>query len=220
MAPYDAPACRCRVLTGSHTFSTYPDKQTREETQSASFQPCLFRSCGPSTSDRFYAPVAQDPAGPALSLGAGASKASGDHCGVQMLSSQTGNFAKTMWWHFFGSCKVAPHWKPKNFSSWKCPGMDSPKELPNHYTHSQQRYLIWTPLIRRGNNIGRAFWRGHCGFRRSPQFLGPSNISQGFEELFPLLKVWKGSFMNGSWELPILSILVGKRIISVWWMKS
>lgn len=107
-------------------------------------------------------PVAQDQAGPVL--GAGASKASGDHCGVQLLSSQTGNYAKNVWWHFFGSCKVAPPWKPKDFSSWKCLGMDPPKELPNHSTHSQQMYLIWTPLIRRGSNIGRAFWRGHCGF--------------------------------------------------------
>lgn len=186
MPQHDAPGCRCRVLICSHTFSTHPDKLIRETFQSAFFQPCPL----PPASGRLHDPVAQDQAGPVLSLGAGASKASGDHCGVQLLSSQTGNFAKTTWWHFFGSCKLAPPWKPKDFSSWKCPGMDPPKELPNrYYTHSQRRYLIWTPLISRGSNIGRPFWEGIVGFGRSPQFLGPSNISQGFEE--PGFHYWK-----------------------------
>lgn len=120
---------------------------------------------------------------------ASALKASGDHCGVQLLSSQTWNFAKNTWWHFFESCKLAPPWKPKDFSSWKCPGMDLLKELPNHYTHSQQRYLIWTPLIRRDSNINKPFWRGHCSFWKVSSFLGPSNVSQGFEE--PGFHYWK-----------------------------
>lgn len=29
--------------------------------------------------------------------------------------------------------------------------------VPNCYTHSQQRHLVWMPLIRRDSDIGRAF---------------------------------------------------------------
>lgn len=96
MPQHDAPGCKCRVLIDSYTFSTHPDKQTREAIQSAFFQPCPPRNCGPSSSERLHAPIAQTQAGPVLSLAASALKASGDHCGVQLLSSQMGSFAKNM----------------------------------------------------------------------------------------------------------------------------